>query len=277
MPANKCLIVNKVTPEYWKATFNNPPINLLNIEVFGELCELLDQIEADQDLKVIVFDSANPDFFIAHYDIASNFKPSDGAGSHRIDEWPSFVTRLSDSHVVSIASIRGRTRGVGSEFALACDMRFASREKAVFAQIEVGLGVVCGGGATEWLTAYAGRARTLEIICGADDFSAETAEKYGWINRALPDAELDGFVDNLARRIASFDKAPLELAKKNINARAKISNESERLCSFQSFRSTITWPETQRTINKALDEGLEQKGDFELRLAHHLAELHNHN
>ena len=141
---------------------------------------------------------------------------TDLPGAAPFSEWPAFVTRLAQSRVISIAKVRGRARGHGSELALACDMRFASREKAIFAQTEVGSAVVPGGGATEWLTALAGRSRALEIIVGADDFDAIIAEKYGWVNRALPDAELDGFVDNFARRIASFEKRPLELARSSL-------------------------------------------------------------
>jgi len=149
-------------------------------------------------------------------------------------------------------------------------MRFASCEKAIFAQIEVGCGAVPGGGATEWLTALAGRSRALEIIVGADDFDAITAEKYGWVNRALPDAELDGFDDNVARRIASFEKRPLELAKKLVNARAGIPSEAERWSSNQSFFTATTWPETQALIGEMLQKGLQQRSDFELRMGRYV-------
>lgn len=140
--------------------------------------------------------------------------------------------------MVSIARIRGRSRGHGSEQALACDMRFANLGKAIFAQVEVGCAVVPGGGATEWLAALAGRSRTLEIICGADDFTAELVEKYSWVSRALPDAELDACVDNLASSVASFDSKALELAKKLVNARAGVASEADRGSSNQAFIGT---------------------------------------
>ncbi len=270
---HKRLKIEKTTPGYWKVTLNNPPINLFDPEMFAELRFLMDQIEEDKVIKVVVFDSADPDYFISHYDIARGDVVPDLPGSAPFSVWPAFVTRLAQSRVISIAKVRGRARGHGSELALACDVRFASREKAIFAQIEVGCAVVPGGGATEWLTALAGRSRALEIIVGADDFDAITAEKYGWVNRALPDAELDGFVDNFARRIASFEKRPLELAKKLVNARAGIPSEAERWSSNQSFVTTTTWPETQALIGEMLQNGLQQRGDFELRLGHHLGRL----
>ena len=264
------LRIGKKTPGYWRVTLNNPPINLYDPEMFAELRVLMDQIEEDKDIKVVVLDSADPDYFISHYDIVRGEVVPDLPGAAPFSEWPAFVTGLAQSRVISIAKVRGRARGHGSELALGCDMRFASREKAIFAKVEAGSAVVPGGGATEWLTALAGRSRALEIIVGADDFDAITAEMYGWVNRALPDAELDGFVDNFARRIARFEKRPLELAKKLVNARAGIPSEAERRSSNQSFVTTTTWPETQALIGEMLQNGLQQRGDFELRLGHHV-------
>jgi len=154
---HKRLKIEKTTPGYWKVTLNNPPINLFDPEMFAELRFLMDQIEEDKVIKVVVFDSADPNYFISHYDIARGDVVPDLPGSAPFSEWPAFVTRLAQSRVISIAKVRGRARGHGSELALACDVRFASREKAIFAQIEVGCAVVPGGGATEWLTVLAGR------------------------------------------------------------------------------------------------------------------------
>lgn len=267
---NKRLIVNKILPAYWRVTIDNPPINLYDPEMFAELRVLMDDIEGDDKLKVVVFDSANPDYFIAHYDLERGEIIPDMPGAAKFTEWPSFVSRLAQSRVVSIASVRGRARGHGSEFALACDMRFASKEKAVFAQVEVGVAVVPGGGATEWLVALAGRSRALEIIMGSDDFDADTAEKYGWVNRALPDAELDAFVDNYARRVASFEPRALELAKKLVNGRAGIPSEADRWASNHAFIGTTGWPETQQRITALMAQGLQKPGDFELRLGTHV-------
>jgi enoyl-CoA hydratase/carnithine racemase len=263
---NKRLIVNKVLPGYWRVTIDNPPINLYDPEMFAELRVLMDDIERDEKLKVVVFDSANPDYFVAHYDLERGEVIPDVPGAAKFTEWPSFVSRLAQSRVVSIASVRGRARGHGSELALACDMRFASKEKAVFAQVEVGVAVVPGGGATEWLVALAGRSRALEIIMGSDDFDAETAEKYGWVNRALPDAELDAFVDNYARRVASFEPRALELAKKLVNARAGIPSEADRWGSNHAFIGTTGWPETQKRVADLMAQGLQKPGDLEMHL-----------
>jgi enoyl-CoA hydratase/carnithine racemase len=266
----KRLSVAKVLPGYWRVTIDNPPINMYDPEMFAEFRVLMDDMERDQNLRVVVFDSANPDYFIAHYDLERGEIIPEIPGAAPFKEWPSFVTRLAHSCVVSIAAVRGRTRGHGSEFALACDMRFASQEKAVFSQVEVGVAVVPGGGATEWLAALAGRSRALEIILGSDDFDAATAEKYGWVNRALPDDQLDAFVDNLARRVASFEPRALELAKKLVNARAGVPSEAERWESNHAFIGTTGWPETQKRVAELMARGLQKAGDLEYRLGVHV-------
>ena len=267
------LTVSKVVPAYWRVTIKNPPINLYDPEMFAELNVLMNTIDGDKEVKVVVFDSANPDYFIAHYDLERGEVIPDQPGAAEFSAWPKFVTRLAQSRVISVAKLRGRARGHGSELALACDMRFASKEKAVLAQVEVGVAVVPGGGATEWLCALAGRSRALEIICGANDFDADMAEKYGWVNRSIPDAELDAFVDDFARRVASFELRALELAKKLVNARAGVPSEANRWGSNQLFLGTTTWPETQARIGKLMDKGLQQEGDFERRLGHHVGHL----
>jgi enoyl-CoA hydratase/carnithine racemase len=267
------LTIDPVTNGYWRVIIENPPINLYDPEMFAELNVLMDKMETDPHLKVVVFESANPDYFVAHYDLERGEVIPEQPGAAEFSAWPKFVTRLAQSRVVSVAKLRGRARGHGSELALACDMRFASKEKAVLAQVEVGVAVVPGGGATEWLAALAGRSRALEIICGADDFDADTAEKYGWVNRSIPDAELDAFVDNFARRVASFEKRALELGKKLVNARAGVPSEADRWSSNQAFIGTTTWPETQALIGKLYEHGLQKPGDFELRLGHHVGQV----
>jgi enoyl-CoA hydratase/carnithine racemase len=267
------LTISKVTPAYWRVVINNPPINLYDPEMFAELNVLMDTIDTDGEVKVAVFESANPDYFVAHYDLERGKVIPDQPGAAEFSAWPKFVTRLAQSRVISVAKLRGRARGHGSELALACDMRFASKEKAVLAQVEVGVAVVPGGGATEWLCALAGRSRALEIICGADDFDADMAEKYGWVNRSIPDAELDAFVDDFARRVASFELRALELAKKLVNARAGVSSEADRWGSNQFFIGTTTWPETKALLGKLMDKGLQKEGEFELRLGHHVGHV----
>src|SRR6201997_2613358 len=176
------------TPAYWRVVFDYPPFNIVDASIFEALQDLLARMDASPSLRVAVFESAIPEFYLAHFDLTGklgNIMTAVGASGLPI-LMDTFV-RLSKSPVVSIAKIRGRARGVCSEFVLACDMRFASREKAVLAQVEVGSGVHPGGGGTERLPALVGRGRALEIIIGSDDFDGETAERYGYVNRALPD------------------------------------------------------------------------------------------
>jgi enoyl-CoA hydratase/carnithine racemase len=273
MTTTNRLTISKVTPAYWRVIIQNPPINLYDPEMFAEFNVLMDRIDTDAELKVVVFESANPDYFIAHYDLERGQVIPDQPGAAEFSAWPKFVTRLAQSRVVSVAKLRGRARGHGSELALACDIRFASKEKAVLAQPEVGAAVVPGGGATEWLCALAGRSRALEIICGANDFDADTAEKYGWVNRSIPDADLDAFVDDFAQRIGSFEKRALELGKQLVNARAGLPSEADRWGSNQSFIGTTSWPETKALLVKLMDKGLQKEGDFELRLGHHVGHV----
>src|SRR4051812_19212212 len=212
--AKKKLLVDKTVAGHWKVVLDNPPINLINDSMYDELYDLVTEIEieADAGLKVVTFESANPDFFIAHY---SSAEPKSRFG---VPRWIEAAGRLAASSVLSIAVIRGRVRGGGSEFALGLDIRFASRERAVFGQPEVGTGLIPGGGALQRLPQLVGRARTLEIVLGGDDYDADTAERYGWINRAIPEAALDAFVANFVRRVVSFDKQALSAAKSFINA-----------------------------------------------------------
>jgi enoyl-CoA hydratase/carnithine racemase len=172
----KRITTDKTTPGYWRVTLNNPPINAIDDRMYDEVFDLVQEIESEPSLKVVTFESANPDFFIAHYSTAA---PRSRFGTPR---WIDAATRLAQSVVLSIAVIRGRVRGGGSEFTLACDVRFASRERAIFGQPEVGTGLIPGGGALQRLPLLVGRPRAIEIILGADDFDAETAERYGWIN-----------------------------------------------------------------------------------------------
>ena len=216
MAATTQFSVTKVSGSFWRVVFDHPPQNLLDGDSVRELEALLASFEASAELKVVVFESAHPEFFFARYDISRSPLPppgDDGALSSSLG----LPVRLAALPVVTIASIRGRTRGGGSELALACDMRFASRERAIFCQPEVPGGFLPGAGGLERLLALAGRARSLEIILSGDDFDAEIAERYGWINRAVPDAELDSFVAQLAHRLARFEKTALVEVKRLVN------------------------------------------------------------
>jgi enoyl-CoA hydratase/carnithine racemase len=219
---------------------------------------------------VVVFESADPDFFLAHWDISSAAR-STSPGTEA-PSWIDISQRLAAARVVSIAVIRGRTRGIGSEIALACDMRFASIERAILGQPEVGVGLVPGGGAMERLPLLVGRARALEIVLGADDFDALTAERYGWINRALPDEHLDSFVTCLAQRLATFDKQALAEAKRALNRHA-LANAEDLHASQSTFQRAAAWPGARSRARKLMDLGIGTRSDLELRFGDHLASL----
>jgi enoyl-CoA hydratase/carnithine racemase len=256
--------IDRTQPGLWTITFSNPPINMFVPETIVELGELMTRLEADPTVKVIVFQSANPEFFIAHLDVNKAAGRPDVLGL-----WREFVLRLSSSPVVSIAKIRGRTRGIGNEFVLACDMRFASRQSAVFGNPEVGVGLVPGGGAMEWLPRLVGRSRALEIVLSGDDFDADIAERYGWVNRTLDDGDLDAFVDTLVRRIASFDREAIDAAKAQIN-RFGMPSAAELHSSNDMIFTALAWPGAQARRAKVRGVGYGVRSDFELNFGRYL-------
>ena len=266
--------VDKVTSGYWRVTFQNPPINLFDPETYAALRVLLDDLETDPEVRVVVFDSDNPDFFISHLDVIRMAEVPDVPGAADLSaDWHHFVTRLAHAGVLSIASIRGRTRGIGNEFALACDIRFASRERAVFGQTEIGTGVVPGGGGLDWLPRLVGRSRALEIALGGEDYDADTAELYGWINRSVPDNELDAFVDAFARRVASFERRALATAKRLVNERTAPPSEGELLQSFHTILELIQTPAAQARIGLMISKGFGQDSKTERNLSDVVAHL----
>src|ERR1700736_4807642 len=207
------------SPEDWRVTVDHPPLNIFGPEMLPQVGEIITAIETDAQVKVVVFDSAVEGFFLIHLDFLAKLDdlahlPPGPTGLH---PWPEMLVRLSRAPVVSIASIRGRATGMGSELALACDMRFASREKAILSQFEVGAGLVPGGGPMAQLTRLMGRGLALEVILSTNDIPGELAELYGFVNRSLPDADLDGFVLTLATRISSFDKQTITDTKRLVN------------------------------------------------------------
>jgi enoyl-CoA hydratase/carnithine racemase len=264
------LSIRRESPAIWRVTFNHPPINLVDHGTLQELHDLTAEIEASEDLKVVVFDSADPDFFLAHWDIAS-VAPARPDGTPP-PSWIDISLRLAQTPVVTIGLIRGRARGMGSEIPLGFDMRFASLERAVFGQPEVAVGLVPGGGSMERLSLLAGRARALEIVLGAADFDAATAERYGWVNRALPDADLDAFVAGLAQRLASFDKLALGAAKQTLNRRA-LPFAEDLQASQALFYKAFTWPGTAPRVKALMARGIGTRGDLEMRFGEHLATL----
>jgi enoyl-CoA hydratase/carnithine racemase len=259
--------IDRRYPGRWTITFNNPPINMFTPATIVELEALMTDLEADASVKVIVFQSANPDFFIAHLDVAKAAAQPEALGL-----WRDFVLRLSSVPVVSIAKIRGRTRGIGNEFVLACDMRFASRQTALFGQPEIGVGLVPGGGALEWLPRLVGRSRALEIVLSGDDFDSDIAERYGWVNRTLDDDDLDPFVEALVRRLASFDRETLAAAKAQIN-RFGSPSAAELQSSNDLFFPLLALPGAQARRAKVRGLGYGVPSDFEFNFGKHLPAL----
>jgi enoyl-CoA hydratase/carnithine racemase len=258
----------------WRVTFDHPPLNVFGPESILELQSVVTALERDEQVKVVVFDSAVEGFFLTHYDfLAPLEKTSDiPPGPTGLQALPDLLVRLSRAPVVSIASIRGRATGVGSELALASDMRFASREKAILSQWEVGAGLVPGGGPMARLPRLVGRGRALEILLGADDVGGELAERYGYVNRALPDEELDSFVEALAVRMASFDKQAIADTKRLVDV-ASLPSDAEIASGWAAFIASLRRPSTQARINALLARGFHHPGDVENRLGHHVGQL----
>src|SRR6202048_1768697 len=253
------------TPAYWRVVFDYPPFNILDATLFQGLQDLLARMDASPSLRAVAFESANPEFYLAHFDLTGKTgNITTAVGPSGLPILTDTFVRLTKSPVVSIAKIRGCVRGGSSEFVLACDMRFASRENTRLGQPEVGVGGIPGGGGTERLPHLVGRGRALEIILGANDFDGDTAERYGYVNRALPDAELDGFVEALASRIASFDRRAIAAAKNLVN-QVSLPSADRLLDALTSFATSLTWPEAQQRIQSLLKRGLQRDTDFERR------------
>ena len=251
------------TPEYWRAIFDYPPFNVVDGDVFQALQDLLVRMETTESLRVIVFESALPDFYLSHFDLTGRLgNVMSAIGPTGLPILMDTFVRLTKTPVVSLARIRGCVRGVSSEFVLACDMRFASRENTKLGHPELGVGLHPGGGGTERLPHLVGRGRTLEIVLSANDFDGDTAERYGYVNRSLPDAELDGFVDALARRIASFDRRALAAAKNLVNE-VSLPPSDRLLDAFTSFGAALGWPEAQNRVRAVLERGLQRDAAFE--------------
>jgi enoyl-CoA hydratase/carnithine racemase len=266
--------LTRVTPEYWRITFDIPPLNIFGPANIPQLEAVVSSLEMDKRVKVVVFDSAVGGFFLTHYDFLA--RPEDSAkfpaGRTGLQALPDMLVRISRSPVVSIASIRGRATGVGSELALASDMRFASREKALLSQWEVGAGLVPGGGPMARLPRLIGRGRALEVLLTANDINGELAELYGYVNRCLPDSQLDAFVDTLAQRIASFDKDAIAEIKQLVNI-ASLPPDSEIAPEWDAFMNSLGRPAAQERIKKLMVQGFHRPGDVETRLGEHLGLL----
>jgi len=242
-----------------------PPMNLLGPELVRDLVTLIQSAEADDTVQVLVFTSADPDYFIAHVDLDRIAEYRAEAAKLTGEASIALLFRhLSASRLVTIAQIEGRVRAAGSEFVLACDMRFAARETAIFCQFEPAFGLLPGGGAAQHLTRLMGRARALEVMLSAQDYDAELAERYGWINRALPADELREFVRALAHRVAGFPATGHTTVKERVNAIALAPAEDFRRDS-DLFGQVVRTPEAQRRIQGAMERGLQTR-DAEMTL-----------
>jgi enoyl-CoA hydratase/carnithine racemase len=247
-------------------------MNLLGPELVRDLVSLIQRAEADDAVRVLVFKSADPDYFISHVDLTRVTEYRAEAAKLTGEASIALLFRyLSASRLVTIAQIEGRVRAAGSEFVLACDMRFAARESAIFCQFEPAFGQLPGGGAAQHLTRLMGRARALEVMLSAEDYDADLAERYGWINRALPADALGDFVSSLAHRVAGFPAAGHVVVKDRVNAIALAPVEDFRHDSDR-FGEEVRAPDAQRLIAAALKQGFQTR-DVELTLGHMLGEL----
>ncbi|MEV4538477.1 enoyl-CoA hydratase/isomerase family protein [Asanoa sp. NPDC049518] len=262
------LRISKESPSFWRAAFDNPPVNVFGAQLVIEMRALLDAAQNDPDLAVIVFESAIPDYFIAHWDLADDLslladQPPPPTGQQPFVD---ICVRVSKLPVLTISKIRGRARGAGSEFLLATDIRFASRERTLIGQFEMGAGSVPpGGGAPARLPRLVGRGRALEILAGADDFDGDLAERYGYVNRAVPDADLDAFVTAFARRVATFDRRTLAELKGWVDA-ITLPDDDEFPPQSAAFADRLGGPRYQAWAEHAFAAGLQQPGDLEARL-----------
>ena len=263
MTSSEQFQVDEVSPSYWRVTFSNGPVNLLDPDTIDQLATLVDRIEAATDLTVVVFRSDNPDYFMAHWDLLADktrvaaMKPGPTGLHPYLDNF----VRLSKVPVATISAIRGRARGAGSEFILATDIRFAS-DTAILGQFEVGTGAVPGGGPMARLARLVGRGRALEILLGGEDIPATLAAQYGYVNRVVPDAELDDFVDRFARRISAFDKVAVSGPKHLVDV-ASLPDDAEFAPGLAAFFATSGRPENAPFARALFAQGLQQPDGIE--------------
>jgi enoyl-CoA hydratase/carnithine racemase len=266
--------VARLSSAYWRVTFDNPPLNVMGPQFVREMKAVISEVEADKEVKVLVFESAVEGFFLNHSDFNADMKDltSMPQGPTGLEAWPDILARITRMPVVSIALIRGRATGNGSEIALACDMSFASREKAVLSQWEVGVGLVAGGGPMARMPRQMGRQRALEVLLSSNDIGGDLAQAYGYVNRSLPDAELDGFVDQLARRIASFDKWAIANTKRLVSE-ASLPPNVEISAGWDACMASIGRPAAQGRIKTLFEQGFHRPGDAEDRLGFYVGQL----
>jgi enoyl-CoA hydratase/carnithine racemase len=266
--------LNRVSSNFWRIILDNPPLNLMGPEFVLQLKDIISALENDDQVRVVSFESAVEGYFLNHSDFLAKLEDltNIAQGPTGLEAWPDILVRLTRMPVVSIALIRGRATGNGSELALACDMSFASREKAILSQWEVGVGLVAGGGPMARLPRLIGRARALEVLLSSDDIRGDEAARIGYVNRSLPDAELDGFVEALATRIASFDKWSIANTKRLVNT-ASLPPDVEMAAGWDACMSSIGRPAAQKRIKALMEQGFHKPGDAENRLGYYVGNL----
>ncbi len=267
--------VEEISSTYWRVTFDNGPVNLLDPDTVEQLAALIERIETAAQLTVVVFRSEKPGYFMAHWDFLSDNSriAAMQPGPTGLHPYVDNFIRLSRVSAATVCELRGRTRGAGSEFALATDIRFAS-EKAVLGQFEVGVGAVPGGGPMARLGRLVGRGRALEILLGGDDVSADLAARYGYVNRLVPDDEIEAFTDAFARRVASFEKVAVSGIKRLMDV-ATLPDDDEFGAGLQAYFATAGRPENRRLVQTLFDRGLQQPDGIETDLGTAIGALHD--
>ena len=255
---------------YWCLTIDSPPINFFDQEMADELQALLTKLEEDEAVKVVVFESANADFFISPADLNHPAGFDEQLPLPARNSLYSLLKRINHAHFLTVGLLRGHARGTGSEFLLGLDVRFASREKAVLSQIDLGTEFSNETDGFERLRSLVGRARALEIILDSEDLDADTAERLGLINRSIPDENLDEFVNHFASNISNFDREFIASAKQITNdqtnpAAVALSKETQ-----SNFFETSKWSEWQELIATPLERDIHEREDLELVLGEEL-------
>ena len=267
------LRVTAHSPTLWQVTFDNPPVNVIGPDMIRELKELLTELESNPTVNAVVFDSADPDFFLAHYDLDADPAVAEALPSPTgYAAWVDVTVRISKLAAVTISAIRGIARGAGSEFALATDIRFASREKAVLGQMEVGFGAVPGGGAAGRLPALVGRGRAFEILIGGADFDGDLAERYGYVNRSVPDADFVAFVHDYATRVSRWDHGAIAEIKAFVNKYTRLP-DSEYPLHSDAFWGAAGRDGFQSVAKALFANGLQQRSALEYHLGNDIAEI----
>lgn len=266
----------KLTAEsetFWRVTFTNPPVNVIGPDMLRELKELLVELETDPGVNVVVFDSANPDYYLAHYDLVANPADAESLPSTTgFAAWPDVLVRLSKINAVTVSAIGGIARGAGSEFVLATDIRFANRQKAILGQMEVGFSALPGGGAEARLSPLVGRARAFEILLSGSDFSADLAERYGYVNRAIDDSEFDAFVTAWATRVSKWDARIIREIKAAVNG-STLPADALFPPQSDAFWAAAAQAPFQAVKNALVEQGLQTESDVELHLGERISAI----